>query len=80
MSRNRFIKHRYTLEELRSLPTLLVGQSDDLKVETENVRIWLSRCTVADGEPYNNKVTVEQYSPNAGRLGRWEEVETYQAL
>jgi len=64
----------YTLAELRALPTLATGQADDLKVETRFRRIWLSRCTVADGEPYNNKVSVVEY-----RQGRWVTVEYYQA-
>lgn len=65
---------RYTLAELKNLPTLSVGQADNLKVETETERIWLSRCTVEDGEPYDNKVTVEKF-----RDGRWASVEEYQA-
>lgn len=68
------MNERYTLEELESLPTLSVGQADDLKVDTGNTRVWLSRCSVEDGEPYDNKVTVERLAE-----GRWVEVETYQA-
>ena len=64
----------YSLEELEALPTLSVGQADDLKVDTGDTRVWLSRCTVEDGEPYNNKVSVEQY-----RDGRWQTVDQYQA-
>ncbi len=65
---------RYSLRELKALQTLSVGQADDLKVDTGNTRVWLSRCTVADGEPYDNKVSVEEY-----RNGRWETAEEYQA-
>ena len=50
----------YTKRELRKMKTLSTGQADDLKIDTGETRIWLSRCTVADGEPYNNKVTVER--------------------
>lgn len=64
---------RYTAEQLRGLPTLAVGQADDLKIERAHTRVWLSRCTVGDGEPYNNKVTVERQ----GALGVWEVRETY---
>jgi hypothetical protein len=32
----------------------------------------LSRCTVEDGEPYNDKITVEKL-----RNGRWIAVEEY---
>lgn len=66
---------RYTLKELKALPTLSTGQADSLKIETANTRVWLSRCTVEDGEPYDNKVTVEKL-----RKGRWETAEEYQAL
>lgn len=64
----------YTLAELRRLPTLAEGQADDLKVEVPGKRIWLSRCTVEDGEPFNNKVTVEKLVD-----GRWVEVGCYEA-
>lgn len=33
--------------------------------------------TIEDGEPYNNKVTIEEYHPITGR---WEITKTYQAL
>lgn len=49
---------------LEPLPTLATGQADDLKVEGEDscgpYRVWLSRCSKADGEPYDNKVTIER--------------------
>jgi hypothetical protein len=48
------------LATLNALPTLSVSQADSLKVDNGNYRVWLSRCTVADGEPYPNKVTVER--------------------
>lgn len=64
----------YTLQELEAMPTITVGQADDLKLETGNIRIWLSRCGVADGEPYENKVTVESRG-----FYSWRTVETYQA-
>ena len=72
---NRFIMKRYSLKELEQAPTLSVSQADNLKIETENTRVWLSRCTVADGEPYNDKVTIEKLIN-----GKWEIAETYQAL
>lgn len=64
----------YSLDELQSLPTLATSQADDLKVDMPTYRVWLSRCTVADGEPYDNKVTVERL-----RNGRWKEDDTYPA-
>ena len=65
----------YTLKELKRLPTLSVGQAEDLKIETANIRVWLSRCKVEDGEPYNNKVTEEQYLN-----GRWVTARAYKAI
>lgn len=50
---------RYTAAELDMMPTLCVGQTDNLKIEEPGYRVWLSRCTIADGEPCNNKVTTE---------------------
>lgn len=64
----------YSLRELKSLPTLTVGQADNLKIETATERVWLSRCSIEDGEPFNNKVTIERFN---GR--RWYEAETYEA-
>lgn len=76
-------KRIYSLAHLESLPTLAQGQTDDLKIETPTTRVWLSRCTVEDGEPYNNKVTVEilkegyvgvkrETYEKYGRRGHWE--------
>lgn len=65
---------RYGLAELQRLPTLSTGQADDLKIDDEETRVWLSRCTVADGEPYNNKVTIERLTD-----GRWVVADTYEA-
>ena len=65
----------YTLAELEAMPTLTVGQADDLKIDSGTIRIWLSRCTVEDGEPCNNKVTIEEYDGN-----QWEEVGWYEAI
>lgn len=62
-------------DELEAMPTLAVGQADNLKVDTGSTRVWLSRCTVEDGEPFDNKVTVERIKD-----GRWTEIEAYQAL
>ena len=63
----------WTLEELRALPTLCTGQADDLKIDQGERRVWLSRCGVEDGEPFENKLTVEQYVD-----GRWQDVAIYE--
>lgn len=65
----------YSLEELEAMPTIEQGQADDLKLENEYTKIWLSRCGVEDGEPCNNKVTIEEL-----RRGRWVEVGWYEAV
>ena len=64
----------YSLQELNSLPTLGDSHFDNLKVETNTTRVWLSRGRVEDGEPFNNKVTVENYINND-----WEITRVYQA-
>lgn len=66
---------QYTLAELQALPTLSVGQADDLKVDDGTTRIWLSRVGVDDGMAYDNMVSVQRYQGN-----RWTVVDEYQAL
>jgi len=67
---------RYTAEELEEMPTLAQGQADDLKVEETihgtKYRVWLCRCGVEDGMPYDNAITIERY-----QYGRWIEVDMY---
>lgn len=67
---------QYSLAQLQALPTISEAQASDLKVEDHEsgLRHWLSRCSVADGEPYDNKVTVEKFEN-----GRWRLLSTYQA-
>lgn len=58
---------QWTAQELDKLPTLAVAQADNLKIDSEGVRVWVSRCDVADGEPlFDAKVTIERF-----RKGRW---------
>lgn len=66
-------KH-YTLAELEAMPTLEHGHFDNLKIKTPTTLVWLSRMTKADGAPYDNGVTVENY-----RNGKLESVDVYQA-
>ena len=58
-----------TLDELEVIDTLIVGQADDLKIDNEGFRVWLSRCDTYDGMPYDNAVTIEKLIDN-----RWVEV------
>ena len=36
--------------ELESMPTIHSGHFANLKIDTGTVRVWLSRCSIADGE------------------------------
>ncbi|MFI0265594.1 hypothetical protein [Streptomyces luteogriseus] len=62
------MKKKYTAAELRELPTLCVGQADDLKIEDNEagLRVWLGRVQTdlvmieeRDGE--GNWHTTEEY-------------------
>ncbi len=66
---------QYTVEELEAMPTLAVGQADDLKVDTGEERVWLSRCGAEDGQIYRighehlidgRWVVVSEYEPVEG--------------
>lgn len=63
-----------TFNELEVIDTLVVGQSDDLKINNEGFKVWLSRCDTYDGMPYDNAVTIEKLIDN-----RWVEVLMYKA-
>lgn len=65
----------YSLTYLKRRPTLYVGQTNNLKIETPNRRVWLARTGIQDGEPYNNRVSIEELSNNG-----WKVVEDYQAI
>ena len=64
----------WSLEELEQAETISVGQTDNLKIDLGGLRVWLSRCTVADGEPYDNRATVERLID-----GRWTTTHSYRA-
>lgn len=65
---------RFSLVDIINMPTLEQGQFDNLKVKTEDKRVWLSRMTVADGMKFDNQVTVEKLIE-----GKWIIKEQYQA-
>lgn len=66
---------RFTLTELNEMPTLHQGHFANLKFEEGNCQVWLARTTVADGEPYDNRVTVEFLNEDG-----WVTLDEYQAL
>jgi hypothetical protein len=43
---------RFTINpnELHALPTIRQGHFCNLKIETPELRVWASRCSIADGE------------------------------
>jgi len=69
--RGRYDAADISWEILEALPDLAIGQADSLKIETaEGIgrqRVWISRCTRADGEHCDHHVTVETYNGN-----RWD--------
>lgn len=64
----------FRLDELNKMPTISSGQADDLKYETKDLRIWLSRLTIADGMEYNNQVSIDM-----NRNGTWHTLALYEA-
>lgn len=72
---NKRLKLTYTLKEISALPTLSQGHADDLKAESATRRVWLSRMTIEDGQPYNNQVTVEWLNSRY----EWKIYKQYQA-
>jgi len=63
---------RYTAKELRVFRTIARGWTDNLKIDTGEKRVWLSRCTIADGMPWDNAITEETMI-----AGRWERTDFY---
>ena len=65
---------KYTLRDLNKMTTVSASQFDDLKIETGDTRIWLSRMGIEDGQPYNNQVTIEKCIH-----GSWNTITQYEA-
>lgn len=68
------MREGWDAETLAALPVLHQGQADDCHVEDQSGyrRIWLSRTGVADGEPFENTVSIE-----GRRDGSWVTVAKY---
>jgi hypothetical protein len=62
----------FEASDLRQKTTKAQGQTDDLKLDTGKTRYWVARTTVDDGEPYNNRVTIERLEDD-----KWVTVDTY---
>lgn len=62
-------KHRYTLAELNSMPTIHEGHFDNIKYDDGKARVMISRMSVADGAPYDNQVTLQHYLYCTGEGG-----------
>lgn len=46
--------------ELQHLENLAVENTSDCKLWQGGFRVWLSRCSIADGEPFEHTVYVER--------------------
>jgi len=72
-----FVMKKFTLAELEKMETISKRQFDDLKVDNDHVRVWLSEMTQGDGgAEHNNEVTVE--IPNQETYN-WEILGKYKA-
>lgn len=60
-------RERLDTDDLEEMAVIASGQADDLHYEDDFCRVWLSRTGVADGEPFENTVTVEARDSR----GRW---------
>lgn len=69
------MERKYTLKELQQLETITQGHTDNLKIETEDIKVYLSRMTVEDGMTANNMVTVKKLTDG----GNWEIIAEYPA-
>jgi len=54
---------------LERLPTLSEAQAANLKVDRDELRVWLARTGLEDGEPFARTVYVEALDSQTGRWG-----------
>lgn len=62
-------------DELENMETIVQGHADDLKIDDGRFKVWLCRCGIEDGMPYDNAVTIETVIE-----GKYVEVLMYEAL
>lgn len=55
----------YDAETLDGMDPIHEGQADTCYVDDGEERVWLSRTGVADGEPFENTVSIERYLQRA---------------
>lgn len=63
---------RLSTEQLVSMDSIQNGHNADLKIDDGQVRVWLSRLSKEDGDPFDNTVYIERYSE-----GKWVLSEYY---
>lgn len=54
------------IDLLDAMATIEIAQASDLKISHPDIRVWVSRCGLADGEPYERTVYLETLIS-----GRW---------
>ena len=58
---------------LQDLDPITRGQACDLLIEHDTAsglfRVWLARTGLADGEPFENTIYLEEYDPERGAWG-----------
>ena len=64
-----------TTKQLEVMPTLLVSHTCDMKFDDGEVRLFLSRCDMRDGEPFDNTAYIEAKDES----GRWIDQGYYDA-
>ncbi len=65
---------KFSLAELERTPSISGAHFADLKIESDCVRVILSRMKIADGSDYDNKVTIDVLSG-----GEWVTHDEYKA-
>ena len=61
---------KLTLKQVKEYPVIHQSHFDNLIKEFEQkgikYRVWVSRCTIDDGMPYDNQITVEKFDETNG--------------
>ena len=65
------------LEQLLEMKVIEQGYTSDLHFDTDDVRLWVHRTGLADGEPYENAVSVEVCLEGDNQESTWVSIGTY---